>query len=171
MDFYWIIIYSCLSLRAKAFGLDAMVSRCGAALAPLLMTLVVYLPTLPWIIYGVFPIIAGLVVLFQPETRNMPLSDTIQDVENTWVNLLPSLGRDCVLWICGWERQHTTWVPQITGEAEPCQGYSHLGPLPSWVVRSFLFTVSFNLDCRDPFCPVLFGSFSAEEKILALLIS
>ncbi|XP_005894430.2 solute carrier family 22 member 10 [Bos mutus] len=70
-------------LKAKAFGLDAIVSRCGAALAPLLMTLVVYLPTLPWIIYGVFPIIAGLVVLFQPETRNMPLSDTIQDVENT----------------------------------------------------------------------------------------
>ncbi|XP_069422118.1 solute carrier family 22 member 10-like isoform X1 [Ovis canadensis] len=70
-------------LRAKAFGLDAMVSRCGSALAPLLMTLVVYLPTLPWIIYGVFPIIAGLVVPFQPETKNMPLSDTIQDVENT----------------------------------------------------------------------------------------
>ena len=103
MDFYWIIIYSCLSLRAKAFVLDAMVSRCGSALAPLLMTLVVYLPTLPWIIYGVFPIIAGLVVPFQPETKNMPLSDTIQDVENTWVNLLPSPGKDCVLWICEWK--------------------------------------------------------------------
>ncbi|XP_043308486.1 solute carrier family 22 member 10-like [Cervus elaphus] len=70
-------------LRAKAFGLDAMVSRYGSALAPLLMTLEVYLPTLPWIFYGVFPIIAGLAVPFQPETRNMPLSDTIQDVENT----------------------------------------------------------------------------------------
>ncbi|XP_055270939.1 solute carrier family 22 member 10-like [Moschus berezovskii] len=70
-------------LKAKALGLDAITSRFGSALAPLLITLEVYLPTLPWIIYGVFPIIAGLVVPFQPETRNMPLSDTIQDVENS----------------------------------------------------------------------------------------
>ncbi|XP_003480736.2 solute carrier family 22 member 10-like [Sus scrofa] len=69
-------------LRAKASGLELMVSRFGAALAPLLMTLVVYQPILPWIIYGVSPIIAGLVVFFQPETKNLPLPDTIQDVEN-----------------------------------------------------------------------------------------
>ncbi|XP_070313618.1 solute carrier family 22 member 10-like [Odocoileus virginianus] len=69
-------------LRAKASGLNMMASRCGAVLAPLLMTLVVYLPSLPWIIYGVCPILAGLVVFLLPETRNMPLLDTIQDVEN-----------------------------------------------------------------------------------------
>ncbi|XP_057584372.1 solute carrier family 22 member 10-like isoform X3 [Hippopotamus amphibius kiboko] len=69
-------------LRAKSAALDMMATWTGAALAPLLMTLVVYLPTLPWIIYGVLPILSGLVVLFQPETRNLPLPDTIQDVEN-----------------------------------------------------------------------------------------
>ncbi|XDB65964.1 hypothetical protein AB1E18_019274 [Capra hircus] len=69
-------------LRAKASGLNMMASRCGAALALLLMTLVVYLPTLPWIIYGVCPVLAGLLVLLLPETRNMPLLDTVQDVEN-----------------------------------------------------------------------------------------
>ncbi|XP_010852257.1 PREDICTED: solute carrier family 22 member 24-like isoform X2 [Bison bison bison] len=69
-------------VRAKAAGLDLLANRCGAALAPLLMTLVVYLPTLPWIIYGVCPIIASLLVLLQPETRHLPLPDTIQDVEN-----------------------------------------------------------------------------------------
>ncbi|KAM7226351.1 hypothetical protein CapIbe_022496 [Capra ibex] len=69
-------------VRAKAAGIDMMASRCGAALAPLLMTLVVYLPTLPWIIYGLCPIIASLLVLLQPETRHLPLPDTIQDVEN-----------------------------------------------------------------------------------------
>ena len=74
--------FSLLPLRAKASGLNMTASRCGAALAPLLMTLVVCLPSLPWIIYGVCPILAGLLVFLLPETTNMPLLDTIQDVEN-----------------------------------------------------------------------------------------
>uniref|UniRef100_A0A8D1XC36 Major facilitator superfamily (MFS) profile domain-containing protein n=1 Tax=Sus scrofa TaxID=9823 RepID=A0A8D1XC36_PIG len=69
-------------VRAKALGVDNVASRCGATLAPLLMTVAVYLPTLPWIIYAVSPILGGLVVFFLPETRNLPLLDTIQDVEN-----------------------------------------------------------------------------------------
>ncbi|XP_038420130.1 solute carrier family 22 member 10 isoform X1 [Canis lupus familiaris] len=69
-------------LRARALGLDTLASRCGAVLAPLLMTLMAYLSILPWIIYGVFPIMAGLAVLLQPETREMPLLDTIHDVKN-----------------------------------------------------------------------------------------
>ena len=74
--------FSLLPFRAKASGLNMMASRCGAARAPLQMTPAVYLPTLPWIIYGVCPIIASLLVLLQPETRHLPLPDTIQDVEN-----------------------------------------------------------------------------------------
>uniref|UniRef100_A0A8D1ISV7 Solute carrier family 22 member 10 n=1 Tax=Sus scrofa TaxID=9823 RepID=A0A8D1ISV7_PIG len=69
-------------LRATALGLDIVASRSGSSVAPLLMTLAVYLPTLPWIIYAVSPILAGLVVFFLPETRNLPLFDTIQDVRN-----------------------------------------------------------------------------------------
>ncbi|XP_045872150.1 solute carrier family 22 member 10-like [Meles meles] len=69
-------------LRARALGLETVASRCGATLAPLLMTLMAYLSILPWIIYGVSPIIAGLAVLFLPETRNLPLLDTIHDVKN-----------------------------------------------------------------------------------------
>nr|XP_034790048.2 steroid transmembrane transporter SLC22A24 [Pan paniscus] len=69
-------------LRSTVAGINAVSGRTGAALAPLLMTLMAYSPHLPWISYGVFPILAVPVILLLPETRDLPLPNTIQDVEN-----------------------------------------------------------------------------------------
>ncbi|XP_044536483.1 solute carrier family 22 member 12 [Gracilinanus agilis] len=69
-------------LRMTAVGGGQMTARLGSTLGPLVRLLGQFNPLLPLIIYGAVPVISGLASLFLPETLNLPLPDTIQDVKS-----------------------------------------------------------------------------------------
>uniref|UniRef100_F7HXZ3 Solute carrier family 22 member 12 n=1 Tax=Callithrix jacchus TaxID=9483 RepID=F7HXZ3_CALJA len=69
-------------LRMTAVGLGQMAARGGAILGPLVRLLDVHGPWLPLLVYGMVSVLSGLAALLLPETQNLPLPDTIQDVQN-----------------------------------------------------------------------------------------
>ncbi|KFO28442.1 solute carrier family 22 member 12 isoform X1 [Fukomys damarensis] len=69
-------------LRMTAVGLGQMAARLGAILGPLVQLLSIHSPWLPLLVYGAVPVLGGLAALLLPETQNLPLPDTLQDVQN-----------------------------------------------------------------------------------------
>nr|XP_004656682.1 solute carrier family 22 member 12 [Jaculus jaculus]XP_045011592.1 solute carrier family 22 member 12 [Jaculus jaculus]XP_045011598.1 solute carrier family 22 member 12 [Jaculus jaculus] len=69
-------------LRMTAVGLGQMAGRGGAILGPLVQLLDTHGRWLPLLVYGTVPLLSGLAALLLPETQNLPLPDTIQDVQN-----------------------------------------------------------------------------------------
>ncbi|XP_004643869.1 solute carrier family 22 member 12 [Octodon degus] len=69
-------------LRMTAVGLGQMAARAGAILGPLVRMLGIHSPSLPELLYGTLPVVSGLAALLLPETQNLPLPDTLQDVQN-----------------------------------------------------------------------------------------
>nr|XP_048314019.1 solute carrier family 22 member 12 isoform X3 [Myodes glareolus] len=68
-------------LRMTAVGLGQVAARGGAILGPLVPLLSVYGSWLPLLVYGVVSVLSGLAALLLPETKNLPLPDTIQDIQ------------------------------------------------------------------------------------------
>ncbi|XP_039093196.1 solute carrier family 22 member 13 [Hyaena hyaena] len=68
-------------IRQTGMGLVGIFSRIGGILTPLVMLLVEYHAALPMLIYGSLPIGGGLLCALLPETRGLPLKDTIEDLE------------------------------------------------------------------------------------------
>ncbi|KYO27836.1 hypothetical protein Y1Q_0006889 [Alligator mississippiensis] len=68
-------------IRQTGMGLGNTLARVGGIVAPLVRMTSDYSPSLPLIIYGAAPVISGIATCFLPETLNMPLPDTIEDVE------------------------------------------------------------------------------------------
>ncbi|XP_051796339.1 solute carrier family 22 member 13-like [Acanthochromis polyacanthus] len=62
-------------LRQNGVGLNSMCARVAGILAPLIRLLEVYHYTIPMLIYGIIPIVAGGLCLLLPETLNNELQD------------------------------------------------------------------------------------------------
>lgn len=63
-------------------GLGSTMARVGGIVAPAIRVTGEYIPYLPPIIYGTAPIVSGIAAIFLPETLNLPLPDTIEEVES-----------------------------------------------------------------------------------------
>ncbi|XP_030253544.1 solute carrier family 22 member 13-like isoform X2 [Sparus aurata] len=62
-------------LRHNGVGVNAMCSRMGGVFSPLIRLLEVYHYTIPMLIYGIAPVVAGGFCLLLPETLNVELQD------------------------------------------------------------------------------------------------
>uniref|UniRef100_H3D5D4 Solute carrier family 22 member 13b n=1 Tax=Tetraodon nigroviridis TaxID=99883 RepID=H3D5D4_TETNG len=66
------------SLRQNGMGISSMFACVGGILAPLVGLLEVYHPSIPMVICGTLPIVAGGLCLLLPETRNARLQDCVE---------------------------------------------------------------------------------------------
>ncbi|XP_048851053.1 solute carrier family 22 member 6 [Brienomyrus brachyistius] len=71
-------------VRQTGMGLTSTMARVGSMAAPAVLILDEVLPALPSIVYGGSALVAGIFAIFLPETLNVPLPDTIEDVEEKW---------------------------------------------------------------------------------------
>ncbi|XP_078518230.1 solute carrier family 22 member 6-A-like [Lissotriton helveticus] len=69
-------------IRQTGMGLGGTMTRVGSIVAPLVQITSEYFNFLPPIIYGSTVFISGISMCFLPETRNIPLPETIQDVQS-----------------------------------------------------------------------------------------
>ncbi|XP_071798000.1 organic cation transporter protein-like [Asterias amurensis] len=68
-------------VRNIGFGIASICGRVGSILAPFIIYLEEYSSYLPLNIFGGLSLIAGVLVVLLPETRNKPLPETMEDAE------------------------------------------------------------------------------------------
>uniref|UniRef100_A0A671SBW0 Solute carrier family 22 member 6 n=1 Tax=Sinocyclocheilus anshuiensis TaxID=1608454 RepID=A0A671SBW0_9TELE len=68
-------------IRQTGMGFVSTMARIGSMAAPAVLILEEILPALPSIIYGGSAVLAGFIAFLLPETLDIPLPDTIEDVE------------------------------------------------------------------------------------------
>ncbi|XP_035806630.1 solute carrier family 22 member 6-B isoform X2 [Amphiprion ocellaris] len=68
-------------LRQTGIGASSMFARMGGMLAPIANMLFNHYPAAPLVIFGTCSLIGALLALALPETANIPLPDTVEDIE------------------------------------------------------------------------------------------
>ena len=76
-----VLFFNTSSNRAAGIGISSMASRVGGIIAPLILIFGDYWQPLPLIVFGSVAVIAGLLVLFLPETKGQSLPETIEEGE------------------------------------------------------------------------------------------
>ncbi|KAK6044429.1 transporter, major facilitator family protein, partial [Cooperia oncophora] len=80
-------------VRNSAVGISSMIARMGAGASGYIAILSdVTLPIVPMLIFAVFSLCAGILVIFLPETQDAPLPDTIWDA----VSMLKTNQKPCI---------------------------------------------------------------------------
>ncbi|MEE6510771.1 hypothetical protein FKM82_030936 [Ascaphus truei] len=70
-------------IRQTGMGFSDMNARVGSVVAPVIHLIGDHIPILPAVIFGTAPILSGIIAsCLLTETRNQPLTDTIQEVED-----------------------------------------------------------------------------------------
>ncbi|XP_030851380.1 organic cation transporter protein [Strongylocentrotus purpuratus] len=81
-------------IRAAGLGMCAMASRVAGMISPLIILLGDYWKPLPFLIFGISSILAGILALFLPETKGRRVPETIEEGENFGRTLLNEPGDD-----------------------------------------------------------------------------
>ncbi|XP_044537367.1 solute carrier family 22 member 6-like [Gracilinanus agilis] len=68
-------------IRQTGLGMGSMMARVGSIMSPLVNMTGEFYPALPSLIYGAVPIAGGVVTFFLPETLNMPLPESVEDLK------------------------------------------------------------------------------------------
>ncbi|CAI5642324.1 unnamed protein product [Oreochromis niloticus] len=83
-------------IRQTGMGFVSTMARIGSMAAPAVLILDEVLPALPSLVYGGSAVLAGCFACFLPETLNVPLPDTIEDVETKWSGRRSASQQECV---------------------------------------------------------------------------
>ncbi|XP_036364182.1 organic cation transporter protein-like [Octopus sinensis] len=69
-------------VRANGLGFASFFARIGSISGPFILQLSSYVKWLPLSIFGLLAVIAGLLLLLLPETKNRDLPQTFEDLDN-----------------------------------------------------------------------------------------
>lgn len=73
--------YNVFPYRSAGIGFGSAAARVGGVLCPFILLLGDYYKMLPYFIFGGSALVAGILILLLPETRNTKLPETVLEAE------------------------------------------------------------------------------------------